>query len=108
MLQDLQEIDKITQRDYLEEQIRDAYRQGRYNTHPEDHDYLFHSPVESLLTSNYSALQLWLQTYQSAQSKWQEHLDGRITNPLDRGPVQTTLHAFFPRTNTDNIPPPPH
>ena len=106
LLQDLHEIDGITQRDHIEEQIRDAYRRGRYITHPEDQDYLFCTPVESLLTSNYTALQLWLKTYKSAQTKWQEHLDGRITNPIDRGPVQTTLHAFFPRTNTDPLPKP--
>ena len=104
LLQDLSEIDAITQRDSLEEQIHEAYQHGRYLTHPEDHNYLFNSPVDTLLTGTYTALLLWLKTYNSAKSKWQEHLDGRITNPIDRGPIQTTLHAYFPR-NTINATP---
>ena len=95
LVTDLEESNAILQREQTEDTIRQAYTQGRYCTHPEDHSYLFQTPINTLLSGTYSSLTLWLDTYNSAKNKWQQHLDGRINNPVDRGPTQTTLHAYF-------------
>ena len=95
LVTDIDESNAIIQRKQTEETIRQAYNQGRYCTHPEDHSYLFQTPIDTLLSGTYNSLSLWLDTYNSAKNKWQQHLDGRINNLVDRGPTQTTLHVYF-------------
>ena len=83
-------------REQIEFRIQRLFIHGKYKTLPEDHHYLFtQHNLSTLLDQPFDTLLLWLNTYTSATNKWQQHMDGRLHNPIDRGPTQTTLHRFF-------------
>jgi len=83
-------------RDNLGAQIEEAFYNGPYQTLPEDHPHLFQAhTTDSLKEASLATMQRWLDNYDSSVEKYQMHLDGRINNPIDRGPIQTTLNRFF-------------
>ena len=93
---ELEHQQATSQREQTEFRIQRLFLHGKFKTLPEDHHYLFtQHTLPTLLDQPYQTLLLWLETYTSANNKWQKHTDGRINNPIDRGPTQTTLHRYF-------------
>ena len=93
---ELEHQQATSQREHTEFGIQRLFLHGKFKTLPEDHQYLFtQHTLPTLLDQPYQTLLLWLETYTSANNKWQKHTDGRINNPIDRGPTQTTLHRYF-------------
>jgi len=90
-----QETAMTIARDSLVDQVTTAFNFGRHTTLPADHTGLFNvHTLETLTTKSNQYLRCWLASYKVATNTWQQINDGRVNNPVDRGPTQTTLHRF--------------
>ena len=84
------------QRDALKAEISEAQFNGPFQTLPEDHPHLFdNTDFKKLKEASLSTMTLWIKNYESSVLMYQQHLDGRINNPIDRGPAQSTILRFF-------------